>query len=129
VDGGKAGAGRRRGGDPAQVARLGFVIGPAAVQGAAVVPDHQVALAPAVAVDIAPLRGVQRQVGQQQPALRQRPAFDAMGGGPEEQGPASRPGMGLHQRVGHRRQGLALAGADVAEPQQLAGIGVVMDRR
>ena len=46
---------KRRGdvarGDPPQVAHLGRVERPRAVHGAAIVPDHQVALVPAVRMD------------------------------------------------------------------------------
>ena len=68
------------GGDAAQVARvLGIIVGAAAVQGAAVVPDHEVADAPVMAMDELALRGVLHQVAQQQPSIRHRPAEDVGG--------------------------------------------------
>src|SRR5437899_3214995 len=53
-------------GDAAQVAHLGGVERPRPMHGAAVVPDHQVALAPAMSVDELPLGGVLHQLHQQQ---------------------------------------------------------------
>src|SRR5215207_9784371 len=63
-------------GDPAQVAHPALVEMPAAVHRAAVVPDHQVALAPVVAIDELAACRVLDQLAQQEAAVGQRPADD-----------------------------------------------------
>ena len=51
----------QRGGAP-EIARLGFIVWPAAMHGASIVPDHQIAPLPAMAVDEALLRGMGGEV-------------------------------------------------------------------
>src|SRR5689334_13644427 len=60
--------------DPAQVAHPAFVEMPSAVHYAAVVPDHEIALAPIVPVHELPPRRVLDQLAQQKSPIGQRPA-------------------------------------------------------
>src|SRR5262245_39739228 len=62
-----------------QVARLRLVVWPAAMHGAAIVPDDQVADLPAMAVDELIVRRVRRQIPQQQTPFGHRPAEDVRG--------------------------------------------------
>src|SRR5262245_15678813 len=74
-DGG--GLGDIEGRHPAQLAAIGGVLeGARAMHGGPVVPDHEIADAPGVAIDELGLGGVLDQVPQQQPALGYRPADD-----------------------------------------------------
>ena len=86
-----------------------FVVRPAAMHRVAVVPDHQVADPPFVAVDELPLRRVLVQVGEQQPALRHRPADDVRGVRRQVQRLAARSRVPPHQPLARRRVLLALA--------------------
>ena len=74
------------------------------MQRAAVIPDHQVAGAPGVAVDELALGRVLHQVAQQQPPVRHRPADDVRGMRAHVERLAPRTRMHAHQRMGNRRQ-------------------------
>ena len=83
---------------PAQLAPLGKVVAAAAVQGGAVVPDHQVAGLPLVHVDALASRRVLDQVGQEHAAFGGRPADDLARVDADEQHLALRSGMGVDER-------------------------------
>src|ERR1044072_1290332 len=65
--------------NPAQVAHPAFVEMPSAGHCAAVVPDHEIALAPIVPVYDPPPRRVLDQLAQQKPPVGQWPADDLRG--------------------------------------------------
>src|SRR5580704_3952355 len=116
--GGRCGEVLRR--DAAQVTRISrIVVGASAMQRATVVPDHQVADPPGVAMDELALRRVLHEVAQQEPALRHRPADDVrrMRSHVERLAPRSR--MNANQRMRHRRQRRAL-GIGVVSESELA---------
>ena len=109
------------GGDAAQVARvLGIIVGAAAVQGTAVVPDHEVADAPVMAMDELALRGVLHQVAQQQPSIRHRPTEDVGGVRAHVERLALGARMRAHELVAHGRQGGALGFRVVGVAEQSA---------
>src|SRR3954451_23924563 len=93
--------------DPAQVARLGLVERPAAMNRAAIVPDHEIADPPAVAVDEFGLCRVLDQLADQQHAVRHRPADDMRGmrGEIQRLAPGTWPGAwtATHEALPHRR--------------------------
>ena len=78
--------------------------GPRAMHGAAIVPDHHVALAPGVGMHEARLRGVLDQVHQQQPAVGDRHADDVRGVAGDVERLAGEPGWRAHHALRHRRQ-------------------------
>ena len=113
-------------GDPAQVAHPGLVEMPAAVHRAAVVPDHQVALAPLVAVDELAAGGVLDQLAQQQPPVGQRPADDLRGVRRHVEGLAAGAGMGAYQALRHRRPHVLLPEQQLGEAELGARPGDVV---
>src|SRR5579884_3382521 len=81
----------------------------------AVVPDHEVADAPFVAVDEAAFGGVVAEVAQQQPPVGDRPADDVRCVRRQIEGLALRPRMPAHQPLPRRRVLLALARLELAK--------------
>src|SRR5882672_3711621 len=110
-------AGTILGGGAAQFPPLREIEAPAAVQDAAVVPHHQIAHAPGMALDELALRRMLEQLGQQDAPFAQGATDDVrrLGADPEHFGRRSR--MRAHQRPLDRRQGLELRlGIRMAEP-------------
>ena len=92
-----------------------LIVRPAAMHRAAIVPDHQIADPPFVAVDELRLRRVRVRSQQQQPAVRHRPADDVRGVRRQIQRLAPRAGMPAHQTLRRRRVLFALARRELGE--------------
>ena len=82
---------------PAQIARVAVVVGPAAMHRATVVPDHQIADPPFMAVDEFRPGGVRIEIVEQQAAFGNGPADDVRGVGGEVERFALRARMTAHQ--------------------------------
>src|SRR5438094_670239 len=104
----------------AHVARLVHGERPRPTHGAAVVPHHEVADAPAVRVDELPLCGVLDEVAQEGARLRHRPAQDAARVRRQVERLASRRRVRAHQALAHRREARALLVGEVGEAELLA---------
>src|SRR5262245_54024241 len=121
---GAAGDGRGLGNverrDPAQLAAELLVLeGARAMHRGPVVPDHQIADAPGVAIDELPLGGVLDEIAEQEPPFGQRPPDDAGGVRGHIERAAARARERAHQGVDRALQLLLLALGEL-EAQGLA---------
>src|SRR6266508_619648 len=103
------------------------VPGAAAVDEAAVVPDHEIVRAPGVAIDAIGARGQVEQVLQQRAAFLDGHALDVRGVRADVDGLLAVDGIGADEGLANRRQGLLDFGAEERRVDEAARVGEGMD--